>query len=101
MHQALIRRVKSGELPREDVEALKKKMNGQPKLERMKLLREFVLAHPDTFKISPELRRKLREHAPGDAGLRNDVRLLEQVQRRAPRRAEGAKKKVDAGDGNR
>ena len=101
MHQALIRRVKSGELPREDVEALTKKMKGQPKLERMRLLREFVLAHPETFKLPPELRKKLREHAPGDAGLRNDVRLLEQVQRKAPRKAEGAKKRADATDGNR
>ena len=101
MHQALIRRVKSGELPREDVEALTKKMKGQPKLERMKLLREFALAHPETFKLSPELRKKLREHATGDAGLRNDVRLLEQVQRRAHRKPDGERKRGDAGDRNR
>jgi len=101
MHQALVRRVKSGELPREDVDALAKKMKGQPKLERMRLLREFVLAHPETFKLSPELRKKLREHAPGDAGLRNDVRLLEQVQRRAPRKGDGAKKRAEATEGNK
>jgi hypothetical protein len=101
MHDALVRRVNSGELPREDVEALAKKMNGKPKLERMRLLREFALAHPETFKLSPELRKKLREHAPGDAGLRNDVRLLEQVQRRAHRKPDGSKKRAEATEGNR
>jgi hypothetical protein len=101
MHEALIRRVKSGEPPREDVDALAKKMKGQPKLERMRLLREFALAHPETFKLSPELRKKLHEHAPGDAGLRNDMRRLEQVQRRAPRRPDGERKRGDAGDRNR
>jgi hypothetical protein len=101
MHEALDRRVKSGELPREDVEALAKKMNGKSKLERMRLLREFALAHPETFKLSPELRKKLREHAPGDAGLRNDVRLLEQVQRRAHRKPDGSKKRAEATEGNR
>jgi TRAP-type C4-dicarboxylate transport system substrate-binding protein len=101
MHQALIRRVKTGELPREDVEALTKKMKGQPKLERMKLLREFALAHPETFKLSPELRKKVREHAPGDAGLRNDVRLLDQIQRHARRNPEGGKRRVETPDKNR
>ena len=101
MHEALIRRVKSGELPREDVDALAKKMKGQPKLERMRLLREFALAHPETFKLPPELRKKLHEHAPGDAGLRNDVRLLEQVQRRAGRNPEGGKRRVETPDKNR
>lgn len=101
MHQALVRRVRQGELSREDVDALAKRMKGQPKIVRMRELREFVLAHPETFKVSPELRKKLKERAPGDAGLRNDVRLLEQVQRRGPKRQDGAKKKADAGDANR
>jgi len=101
MHEALIRRVKSGELPREDVDALAKKMKGQPKLERMRLLREFALAHPETFKLPLELCKKLHEHAPGDAGLRNDVRLFEQVQRRAGRNSEGGKRRVETPDKNR
>ena len=101
MHEALVRRVQSGELPREDVEALTRKMKGQPKLERMRLLREFALAHPETFRLDPELRKALRDRAPGDAGLRDDVRRLEQQQRRAPRKPQGDRKRGDAGDRNR
>jgi hypothetical protein len=75
---AFRRRVTAGELSRDEVESLAKAVRTAPTArERAHLLRDFILAHPNAFRLSPKLREKLKKSSdPLD-----DLRLLEQQPR--------------------
>jgi hypothetical protein len=61
---AFRRRVANGELTHDEVETLAKAVHAAPtKVERAHLLRDFILAHPAAFRLTPKMRQHLRKSA--------------------------------------
>lgn len=75
---AFRRRVAAGELSREEVESLARAVRNAPTTrERAHLLRDFILAHPNAFRLSPKVRERLKKNADP----LEDLRLIEQQPR--------------------
>jgi len=87
---ALRRRVERGDLTRDEVESLARRVHEAPPAERARLLREFIVGHPQAFPLSAKLREQLRKN--NDPLF--DLRLLEQLQRNRARVAPPGHKPV-------
>lgn len=85
---AFRRRVAAGELSRDEVDSLAKAVRAAPTTrERAHLLRDFILSHPNAFRLNPKLREKLKKSSdPLD-----DLRLLEQQPRPKAKGTKGSK----------
>lgn len=83
---AFRRRVAAGELSRDEVESLAKAVRAAPTTrERAHLLRDFILAHPNAFRLNPKVRERLKKSSdPLD-----DLRMIEQ-QPKPKAKAKGA-----------
>ena len=83
---AFRRRVAAGELSREEVDSLAKAVRAAPTTrERAHLLRDFILAHPNAFRLNPKVRERLKKNDDPE----EDLRLIEQLQPRP--KGKGAK----------
>jgi TRAP-type C4-dicarboxylate transport system substrate-binding protein len=76
---AFRRRVAAGELSRDEVETLAKAVRSAPTTrERAHLLRDFILAHPNAFRLNPKVRERLKKNSDP----LEELRLIEQQQPR-------------------
>ena len=85
---AFRRRVAAGELSRDEVETLAKSVRNAPTVrERAHLLRDFILAHPQAFRLNPRVRERLKKN---DDPL-EDLQLIGQQPRAKAKGTKGSK----------